>query len=87
MSKTEFEEYFDNPNDTILDLFNKPEYFKYCEITIFEDGKILLNWLGKEYGCENSFFLTLRAAKMYVTKMIGYKSIWKQNGTDTKMDN
>lgn len=77
-------EYIENPaissngmlGDVVLALANPLDCMKFCEITIFADGKILLNWRGKEYGGEDGFFLTLRAAKMYVTKMIGYKSIW-----------
>ena len=63
--------------DVVLRLGNPLDCMRFCEITIFsDDGRILLNWRGKEYGGKDGFFLTLRAAKMYVTKMIGYKSIW-----------
>jgi hypothetical protein len=67
-------------SDIEYDLLNKPNYVNYCVITIFSDGKILLNWSGMVQGREigeNGFFLTMRAAKMYVTKNISKsKSSW-----------
>jgi hypothetical protein len=51
-------------------LINKPNFVDKCVITVFLDGKILLNWSGYVYGHyvgEDGFFLSMRAAKMYVT--------------------
>lgn len=61
-------------------LSNKPDWIKTCIITVFNDGKILLNWSGWIEGMptgETGFFLSMRAAKMYVTKRLSKgKSKW-----------
>jgi hypothetical protein len=62
-------------------LINKPNFVDKCVITVFLDGKILLNWSGYVYGHyvgEDGFFLSMRAAKMYVTKNLSKsKSKWE----------
>jgi hypothetical protein len=63
-------------------LKNKPDRIKYCDITEYQSGRVLLNW-GTEYAVtgfthgEDGFFLSMRACKMYVTqKVICEKSLW-----------
>jgi hypothetical protein len=62
-------------------LINKPNFVDSCVVTVFWDGKILVNWSGFVYGRpigENGFFLSIRAAKMYVTKNLSKnKSKWE----------
>ena len=70
--------------DVEYHLINKPNWIFDCIITVFSDGKILLNWNGRStYNGlpigENGFFLTMRAAKMYVTKTLSKgKSLWRE---------
>ncbi len=70
--------------DVEYHLINKPDWIFDCIITVFSDGKILLNWNGRStYNGlpigENGFFLTMRAAKMYVTKTLSKgKSLWRE---------
>ncbi len=69
-------------SDIEYSLINKSEHVKCCIITVFENGRILLNWTGEVYGMqvgETGFFLSFRAAKMYVTKKISKgKSKWSK---------
>ena len=68
--------------DVEYHLINKADWIDKCVITVFVDGKILLNWIGKlQNGLstgENGFFLSMRAVKMYVTKRLSVgKSKWE----------